>query len=95
MPYKLIKGEFHIFYPDRPRQGPEPDGDTLKFLPDQPTLVEQLHRPGNRGPDFNQRHMINLRFEGIDALETHYQQMHQRWRLRRVTRCYTRRASAT
>lgn len=79
MTYKLIKGQFHIFYPDIPRQGPEPDGDTLKFQPDNPDLVEQLHRenPGTASPDFNRRGMINLRFEGIDALETHFQGTHQ------------------
>jgi len=77
MPYRLIKGEFHIFYPDLPRQGPEPDGDTLKFLPDNPSLVENLHVPGSRGPDFNGCGMINLRFEGIDALETHFEETHQ------------------
>jgi endonuclease YncB( thermonuclease family) len=77
MPYKLIKGEFHIHYPDIPRQGPEPDGDTLKFKPDNPALVEGLHRPGSVGPRFNRRMMINLRFEGIDALETHFDGMHQ------------------
>ena len=76
MPYTLIKGEFHIYYPDIPRQGPEPDGDTLKFLPDDRTLVEGLEQP-NKPPDFNGRNMINLRFEGIDALETHYSGMHQ------------------
>lgn len=76
MPYKLIEGQFHIHYPDRPRQGPEPDGDTLKFLPDNPVLVEGLHRSGS-SPDFNGRHMINLRFDGIDALETHFSGMHQ------------------
>ena len=50
MPYKLIKGEFHIFYPDQPRQGPEPDGDTVKFKPDDPTLVRGLPRSGSAGP---------------------------------------------
>ena len=79
MTYKLIKGQFHIFYPDIPQQGPEPDGDTLKFQPNNPDLVEQLHRenPGTASPDFNRRGMINLRFEGIDALETHFQGTHQ------------------
>ncbi|ASC71392.1 uncharacterized protein XM38_023440 [Halomicronema hongdechloris C2206] len=85
MPYKLIKGQFHIFYPDIPRQGPEPDGDTLKFQPDNPGLVEQLHHenPGTAAPDFNSRGMINLRFEGIDALETHFRGTHQnlKWAL--------------
>lgn len=77
MTYRLIKGEFHIYYPDIPRQGPEPDGDTLKFLPDNRSLVESLQQPGQRPPDFNGRDMINLRFEGIDALETHFSGMHQ------------------
>ena len=76
MPYKLIKGEFHIHYPDIPRSGPEPDGDTLKFYPDHPGLVESLQQAG-RGPDFNRRGMVNLRFEGIDALETHFNESHQ------------------
>jgi endonuclease YncB( thermonuclease family) len=77
MPYQLIKGEFHIFNPDRPRQGPEPDGDTLAFLPDNPQLVERLHRPAGTGPRFNGRGWINLRLEAIDALEIHFQGMHQ------------------
>lgn len=77
MPYTLIKGEYHIHYPDMPRNGPEPDGDTVKFLPDNPAIVERLHRPGSTSPRFNRRNMINLRFEGIDALETHFDEMHQ------------------
>ena len=35
MSYTLIKGSFHIHYPANPLSGPEPDGDTLKFQPDQ------------------------------------------------------------
>ncbi len=76
MPYKLIKGEFHIHYPDAPRTGPEPDGDTLKFHPDNPLLVESLRQAGS-APSFNRRGMVNLRFEGIDALETHFNGSHQ------------------
>lgn len=77
MTYKLIKGDFHIFYPDIPKQGPEPDGDTLKFKPHDPNFVDVLWRPGQPKPGFNGRGMINLRFEGIDALETHFQGGHQ------------------
>lgn len=76
MAYTLIRGDFHIINPERPRQGPEPDGDTLKFQPDNPALIETLTQPG-RAPGFNRMGQINLRFEGIDALETHYSQMHQ------------------
>ncbi len=76
MPYRLIKGEFHVHYPDLPLSGPEPDGDTIKFLPDNPSLVDALSTAG-RGAAFNRRGMINLRFEGIDALETHFGESHQ------------------
>ncbi|WKN46303.1 lamin tail domain-containing protein [Tunicatimonas pelagia] len=76
MPYRLIKGEFHVHYPDLPLSGPEPDGDTIKFLPDNPSLVDALSASG-RSATFNRRGMINLRFEGIDALETHFGDSHQ------------------
>lgn len=78
MTYRLIKGEFYIFYPDLPRNGPQPDGDTVKFHPDNAQLVEQVGKltPGV-SPDFNKRGMVNLRFEGIDALETHFAETHQ------------------
>lgn len=33
MSYTLLRGEFVIRYPDLPREGPEPDGDTVKFAP--------------------------------------------------------------
>lgn len=85
MPYKLIKGEFHVHYPDLPLSGPEPDGDTVKFLPDNQTLVDTLSAPG-RSAAFNQRGMINLRFEGIDALETHFAESHQNLRWAKAAR---------
>jgi hypothetical protein len=72
MPFKLIKGEFHIFYPDQPRNGPQPDGDTVKFKPDNRLLVETLKRDPGARPEFNAKGMINLRFEAIDALELHF-----------------------
>lgn len=76
MPYTLIKGQFVIHYPETPKQGPEPDGDTIKFRPDNPAIVNGLTRPG-RGPDFTRQGMVNIRFEAIDALETHFREMHQ------------------
>lgn len=71
MSYTLIKGWYHIHYPATPLNGPEPDGDTLKFQPDNRALIENLPRP-NFYPRFNQAGMTSIRFEGIDALETHY-----------------------
>ncbi|MCP4424202.1 MAG: hypothetical protein GY803_06910, partial [Chloroflexi bacterium] len=89
MSYKLIKGTFHIHYPNNPRSGPEPDGDTLKFLPDNRQLIENLPRP-NRPPKFTQTGITTIRFEGIDALETHYpiegEQYHQHMPLSQAAR---------
>jgi endonuclease YncB( thermonuclease family) len=69
--YKLIKGHFVIRYLDLPKSGPEPDGDTIKFLPDQRSLVEALEELSGTPPDINDRG-ISIRLEAIDALETHY-----------------------
>ena len=71
MPYKLIKGNFHIFYPENPQSGPEPDGDTIKFAPDDKHLAELLPRT-SFPPKFNLAGITSIRFEGIDALETHF-----------------------
>src|SRR4029450_6773608 len=76
MTYVVRRGECVIRYPDLPRQGPEPDGDTVKFLPDTPALVEALPRPSGRPADINARG-IAVRLEAIDALETHFQETHQ------------------
>src|SRR5215213_4569917 len=72
----MLLGEFVIRYPDLPRQGPEPDGDTVKFRPDSRALVEALRRPSGRPPDINARG-VSVRLEAIDALETHFEETHQ------------------
>jgi endonuclease YncB( thermonuclease family) len=84
--YTIIRGAFHIFYPDLPRSGPQPDGDTVTFKPRKQSLVEGLERFSRRPPDFNGRGMIPLRFEGIDALETHFREMRQNLRWARAAR---------
>ena len=71
MSYTLIKGSFHIFYPDSPLNGPEPDGDTIKFQPDHKELITALPKP-NQPASFNRAGITSIRFEGIDALETHF-----------------------
>jgi endonuclease YncB( thermonuclease family) len=76
MTYMVLHGRFVIRYADRPRQGPEPDGDTIKFQPDSPALVEALPRPSGSPPDLNARG-ISVRLEAIDALETHFGETHQ------------------
>ena len=75
--YTLIRGEFYICYPDLPRNGPEPDGDTISFLPDNDDLVGCLPRFGNTGPDRRHLGTYGTRFEGIDTLETHFENQHQ------------------
>ncbi|WP_327090029.1 lamin tail domain-containing protein [Nonomuraea sp. NBC_01738] len=76
MSYTLLRGEFVIRYADLPRQGPEPDGDTVKFRPDSPALVEGLPRPSGTPPGINARG-VSIRLEAIDALETHFSGAHQ------------------
>jgi hypothetical protein len=75
--YTLIKGKFWIHYPDIPRNGPEPDGDTIRFEPQNVQLVVDLPRFSGVGPKINGRHNIAVRYEGIDALETHFEEVHQ------------------
>jgi hypothetical protein len=57
--YTVIKGKFWIHYPDMPRQGPEPDGDTVTFQPDDVTLVRQL--PRVLGPQPQDQHARQYR----------------------------------
>lgn len=62
MPFTLIQGTF------KPDTG-KPDGDTVRFAPDNSMLVFMLNRRG-RPPIINQDNKtISLRYEGIDAME--------------------------
>jgi endonuclease YncB( thermonuclease family) len=74
--YKLLYGRFVIRYPDLPNQGPEPDGDTVKFAPDDQDLVWDIPRRSGRPPKINARG-ISVRLEAIDALEIHFENTHQ------------------
>lgn len=75
--YTLIKGQYWIHNPAHPRQGPQPDGDTITFAPEAIELVRRLPRLSGRGPDIRAGGRINVRYEGIDALETHFNGTHQ------------------
>ncbi len=75
--YTFLEGQVHIRYPDLPRQGPEPDGDTVTFQPRDRAALLRLRRFGTRGPEINKRAMARIRFEGVDALETHFRETHQ------------------
>ncbi|WP_437592496.1 thermonuclease family protein [Sorangium sp. So ce1000] len=60
----LIRGQFLIL-------GKEPDGDSIRFVPDDASSFEELYRYHRMR--FNQNDgSIQLRLEGIDTPETHY-----------------------
>ena len=63
MPFTLIKGTLN------PTFG-RPDGDSLRFVPDNPEPIYHLNRRGFR-PKINQDNgSIQLRYEGIDTMES-------------------------
>lgn len=61
MPFTLIKGAFRV-------AGMSPDGDSIRFAADDPSLVHNLPGPFEAQPQAT----AQLRLEGIDTLETHY-----------------------
>jgi endonuclease YncB( thermonuclease family) len=67
MPFVMIKGTFQI-------KGYSPDGDSIRFRAHNPENWKKLAGlPVNiRGNSH-----VQLRFQGIDALETHYKDFHQ------------------
>lgn len=69
MSYKLVKGEFHLFYTSTRHVGSRPDGDSMWFKPNNPAYLSDLE---GRSVDFNGGGCVQLRIEGIDALELHY-----------------------
>lgn len=63
MPFTLIKGTFE------PSFG-RPDGDSLRFVPDDPSPIFRLRRRG-RAPKVNPTNgSIQLRYEAIDTMES-------------------------
>lgn len=61
--YRQIKGTFVII-------GKEPDGDSVRFIADNPKFYRSLHRADRMKP--SRDGSVQLRFEGIDAPELHY-----------------------
>jgi hypothetical protein len=62
MPFTLIKGTFHV-------RGRSPDGDSVGFRAANPAHWAKLAGPP---PKRNSQGITQLRFEAIDALESHY-----------------------
>lgn len=76
MPYKLVKGKFFLFYESKKKRhvGSQPDGDSVWFKPDKPNALKNIE---GRSAKRNKGGFTQLRFEAIDALETHFQAKHQ------------------
>jgi hypothetical protein len=77
MAYRLVKGTFELFYSGETNQhvGSKPDGDTVRFVPDNPNLLKNFSLVDSIDPrdaDFKGGGAVSLRFEAIDALELHY-----------------------
>ncbi len=83
MAYRVIHGKFHLFYKRTMHVGSEPDGDSMWFKPNDPSLLADL---GGRSADFNKGGFSQTRFEGIDSLELHYKGSHQHDALSRSAR---------
>jgi hypothetical protein len=78
MPFILIHGTFHLVGRTQAGNptGFEPDGDSVQFKPVNPTLLDQLDQPG-RPVRLTRIGSTQLRLEGIDALELHFDSTHQ------------------
>ena len=66
--YRLIKGTFHVV-------GYSPDGDSLKFRANNPkswAKIETDHRAKFEQQLASDEGLVQLRLQGVDALETHY-----------------------
>lgn len=62
--YRAIPGEFVIV-------GKQPDGDSVRFIPKDPELFNDLHRAFRIKPS-RADSSVQLRFEAVDAPEVHY-----------------------
>lgn len=66
MPFLLIRGHF------LPKRG-QPDGDSVRFTPDNPSLFDRLEKEAGRAlrtsTDTGGRVSVQLRYESIDAME--------------------------
>lgn len=67
MKYKIIKGTFHV-------SGYSPDGDSIRFQAENPKHWD-FYKWGSESN--KKKSKKQLRFEAIDALETHYEESHQ------------------
>ena len=75
MPFICIQGTYHLVGKTKTGKatGFEPDGDSIHFKPNHPKLLDRLTRQPHGQPyKLSTIGSLNLRLEGIDALEIHY-----------------------
>jgi hypothetical protein len=73
MPFVVIRGTFRLVSQNAQGApiGLQPDGDSIQFRPDNPTLLDRLTRL-QQPYRLNKIGAVQLRFEGLDALELHF-----------------------
>jgi endonuclease YncB( thermonuclease family) len=78
VPFLVITGTFHLVgrTPAGKPSGFAPDGDSVQFRPSDHSLLDRLTRVG-RPYRLTSIGSTQLRFEGIDALELHFDGSHQ------------------
>jgi hypothetical protein len=78
MPFIVLQGTFHLVGRTQAGNptGFQPDGDSIQFQPTNPALLNQLDQPG-RPYRLTSIGSTQLRLEGIDALELHFDSTHQ------------------
>src|SRR5262249_3357101 len=75
--FLVLKGSFHLVG-QTARGAPsgfQPDGDSMQFKPDDPSPLDKLDR-ADRPYRLTSIGSTQLRFEGIDALELHFECHH-------------------
>jgi endonuclease YncB( thermonuclease family) len=74
VPFIVIRGTYHLVGKTKTGapSGFEPDGDSMQFTPADPSLLGRLQREGS-APRLTTIGSTQLRFEGIDALELHFE----------------------
>jgi hypothetical protein len=78
MPFVVIKGTYHLcgISKSGAATGFQPDGDSMQFKPDNAALLDQL-QVVDKPPRLTSIGSTQLRFEGIDALELHFDGRHR------------------
>jgi endonuclease YncB( thermonuclease family) len=78
MPFLVIRGSFHLCGKSAAGNptGFQPDGDSMQFKPHTPSLLDRLEKI-DKPYRLTSIGSTQLRFEGIDALELHFDGHHQ------------------